>query len=77
MEGVFFTLKYTLYNLDLNKYFNHFFIVCIMQWYLYKMCLKKVMNHFSYYLRHISKQAPSYIQISNHIFEKYSFWLQQ
>lgn len=38
MEDVFFTLKYTLYNLDLNKYFNHFFIVCIMQWYLYKMC---------------------------------------
>lgn len=31
------------------------------------------MNHFSYYLRHISKQAPSYIQISNHIFEKYPF----
>lgn len=31
MEDVFFTLKYTLYNLDLNKYFNHFFIVCIMQ----------------------------------------------
>lgn len=39
IEGVcFFTLKYTLYNLDLNKYFNHFFIVCIMQWYSYKMC---------------------------------------